>query len=133
MPPVMTNSFVISAVVEHQHSLIGWEAYALGVGGGIALLSMIVNFVIARRRGATGRRGALWALNGLLFGIAGVVLLLCMVPRLTRIGCHRCGKLRRICLDECEHCGASRSSERDGIEVFDKELEFVPAAALGEV
>jgi hypothetical protein len=62
-----------------------------------------------------------WALCGLLFGPAGLLLLFALHEWPTRVACPHCHKLRVVTRITCEHCGASHASPaRDGTEIFEE-------------
>jgi hypothetical protein len=77
------------------------------------------------------RRGCLgWSLCGLLFGWAGLVLLLALQEWPARVACPKCHKPRVVARDTCEHCGAPHAAPApDGTEIFE-EVGAAPHAAL---
>jgi hypothetical protein len=81
------------------------------------------------RRYAWGRARCLgWAACGLLFGLAGLLLMLALVPWPARISCRSCGRLRVVTRDRCEHCGAEHAlPEPDGTEIFEDDSVASPA------
>jgi hypothetical protein len=61
-----------------------------------------------------------WSLCGLLFGPAGLLLLLALQDWPARVACPDCRMPRVVLRDRCEHCGAPHASPpADGTEVFE--------------
>jgi hypothetical protein len=85
-----------------------------------ALASALVCFLLARRY-AFSRAGRLaWSLGGLLFGPAGLLLMLAVQDWPARVACPKCRKPRVVTRDTCEHCGAAHAAPtEDGTEVFE--------------
>jgi len=74
---------------------------------------------ITRRYRLPPTARALWALCGLTFGLAGILVLLASHEWPARLPCHRCGKPRCVNLATCPHCGAPLPGpERDGTEIL---------------
>ena len=90
-----------------------------------------VTCVLLGRRATFGRaRLALWSLCGLVFGPAGLLLLLALGALPARVRCPSCGRPRVVDRDRCEHCGAGHARPApDGTEIFD-EAAATPQAAL---
>jgi hypothetical protein len=80
----------------------------------------LVCFLLACRY-AFSRAGRIgWSLYGLLFGPAGLLLMLALQEWPARIACPRCCKLRVVTRDTCEHCGAVHAAPApDGTEIFE--------------
>jgi hypothetical protein len=78
------------------------------------------------RRYSFSLRGCLgWTLCGFLFGWVGLVLMLVLQEWPARIRCAKCGRLRLVTREACEHCNAPPiPQEPDGTEIFE------PAAGL---
>ncbi|HKB06141.1 MAG TPA: hypothetical protein VKD90_28355, partial [Gemmataceae bacterium] len=86
----------------------------------------LVCFVWARRYAFSRGRCAGWAVCGALFGVVGLVLMVCVQPWPARVRCPSCGRDRRVDRDHCEHCGAAHAPPAtDGTEIFE------PTAAAG--
>jgi hypothetical protein len=87
-------------------------------------------FLLARRHGFSRVRCIGWCLCGLVFGPAGLLLLLALHEWPARIACPGCRKPRAVTRDTCEHCGAAHASPAtDGTEIFE-EITAAPQAAL---
>jgi hypothetical protein len=73
------------------------------------------------RRSAFPRAACLgWALVGFCFGWVGLALMLAIQEWPARLACPKCGKLRVVTRETCEHCGAlHRAPVPDGTEVFE--------------
>jgi hypothetical protein len=116
----------------------GWMA---GKEGGVArvfvalmLLSAavcaLIGFLLARRYSFFRARSVGWSLCGLLWGPAGLLLMLALQEWPARIACHACRKPRVVTRDTCEHCGAAHTSPApDGTEIFEP-TAAAPQAAL---
>jgi hypothetical protein len=97
-----------------------------------ALACAAACYLLARRHAFSraGRFG--WALGGLLFGWAGLVLMLVLEDWPARLRCHCCGRTRRADRDQCEHCGAAHASPaKDGTEIFEEGAAPARAALAG--
>jgi hypothetical protein len=90
----------------------------------------LVCFLLARRY-SFSRAGCLgWALCGLLFGLAGLLLMLALQEWPARIACPGCGRPRVVTRETCEHCGAPHAAPAaDGTEIFE-EVAARPQEAL---
>jgi hypothetical protein len=113
-----------------------WRAHAglVYTYGALMLLSAVTCaaacFVLGRRF-ALSRRGCLgWSLGGLLFGLAGLLLLLALHEWPARVACPKCHRPRVVARDHCEHCGAAHAAPApDGTEIFE-EVAAAPHEAL---
>ncbi len=97
-----------------------------------ALACAAVCLVLARRHMLSrgGRVG--WALCGLLFGWAGLALMLVLEDWPARVCCPSCRRPRRVDREQCEHCGAPHASPAaDGTEIFEGTEATPPAALAG--
>ncbi len=119
---------------------VRWDPQAhvgLVVGyGTLMLLSSVacalVCFLLTRRYAFSGARCLGWALCGLMFGWAGLVLLLVLQDWPARVSCPSCRRPRRVDRECCEHCGAPHAAPaEDGTEVFE-EHAATPQVALPE-
>jgi hypothetical protein len=87
--------------------------------GGI--ISLLVNLRLAKRNALGRGQRIVWASLGLLFGLSGVLLMLCLLPWPTKLRCESCGKARLVNRFDCEHCGATFAPPAtDGTEIFDR-------------
>jgi hypothetical protein len=86
-----------------------------------ALFCALGSFLLARRHAFSRVRCLGWSLGGLLFGPAGLLLLLAVQEWPARIACRGCGKPRVVTRDTCEHCGAAHALPAvDGTEIFEQ-------------
>jgi hypothetical protein len=90
----------------------------------LMLLSVLVSALMClqlARRYAFSRLGCIgWALCGLLWGPAGLLLMPALYDWPARIACPKCRKLRVITRETCEHCGALHAQPApDGTEIFE--------------
>jgi hypothetical protein len=95
-----------------------------------ALGCAAVCFLLARRHSFSraGRLG--WGLCGLVFGPAGLFLMLAVQQWPARVTCPACRRPRVVTRDTCEHCGASQALPTpDGTEIFEPD-EATPHVAL---
>jgi hypothetical protein len=95
-----------------------------------ALACAALCFLLARRYSFSraGRLG--WALCGLLFGLAGLLLMLAVQQWPARVTCPACRRPRVVTRDTCEHCGAPHAlPTADGTEIFEPQAA-TPAVAL---
>ena len=97
-----------------------------------AAASALGCFLLASRYAFSNTRRLGWALVGFLFGWVGLVLMLVLQEWPARIACPKCGKLRVVTHDNCEHCGAAHAVPAlDGTEIFDPGAPTMqPAMAL---
>src|SRR5262249_2172518 len=76
--------------------------------------------LLARRYAFSGVRCLGWSAMGFSFGWVGLVLLLTLLESPARILCPKCGKLRVVIRDHCEHCSAVHAVPGpDGTEIFE--------------
>ncbi len=98
---------------------VGVSLWWLGLTLGIAALSAVLNGLMARRLAFGRWRVLLWAALGLVFGVWGVLWMLCMVERPAREICAECGKKRVVTRKQCETCGSPWPPlPRDGREIL---------------
>jgi hypothetical protein len=77
-------------------------------------------FLLAYRHAFPRARCLGWALVGFFFGWVGLALMIAIQEWPARIACPKCGKLRVVTRDTCEHCGASHAAPlADGTEIFE--------------
>jgi hypothetical protein len=92
-------------------------------------VSALVCFVLTRRHAFSRWHCLGWALSGLLCGPVGWLLLLALQEWPARIPCPKCGKLRVVTRDTCEHCGALHTvPAADGTEIFESTATVVHVA-----
>jgi hypothetical protein len=93
-----------------------------------AAVCALMCFLLARRYSFFRARSVGWSLCGLLWGPAGLLLMLALQDWPARITCPGCRKLRLVTRDTCEHCGAAHAAPApDGTEIFEeaaKELQL---------
>jgi hypothetical protein len=71
-----------------------------------ALACALANFLLAPRYAFSRARCIGWSVCGLLFGPAGLLLLLAVQDWPARVACPKCRKPRVVTREKCEHCGA---------------------------
>jgi hypothetical protein len=88
--------------------------------------------LLARRYSFSRARCVGWSVCGLLFGPAGLVLMLAVQEWPARVGCPKCRRPRRVDRDRCEHCGAAHAPPAlDGTEIFERSAAPADAALAG--
>ena len=111
----------------HPGLVFGNVTLMLLAAGGSAL----VCFMLTRRHAFSRWHCIGWALCGLLGGPMGLLLLLALQEWPARIPCPKCGKIRVVTRDTCEHCGAPHAAPAlDGTEIFE-EVAATPHALAG--
>lgn len=100
----------------------GW---VWGTCAAIAVIGILVGmyfvYRFVRSRGLSVRKKRWWLLACIPLGIATPLAVVAIYPVLIREKCPKCGKLRRVDLDECEACGAGwEKPELQGIEILDR-------------
>jgi hypothetical protein len=129
-------------VVPTQFFIPGSGAELASVGGAIlayralilssALACAAICYLLARRHSFSrdGRVG--WGLCGLLFGPAGLLLMLAVQQWPARVICPACRRPRVVTRDTCEHCGAPHALPiQDGTEIFEPEVATPHLAVSG--
>jgi hypothetical protein len=77
--------------------------------------------LLARRSAFSRSRCIGWTVVGLSFGLSGLLLMLALQEWPVRVACPKCGKLRVVMHDLCEHCGAPHAlPAADGTEIFEE-------------
>jgi hypothetical protein len=95
-----------------------------------ATVSALVCFLLAQRYSFSRIRRIGWALVGLSFGLAGLLLMLSLQEWPAHVACPKCRKPRVVTRDHCEHCGAPHAlPAADGTEVFEETVD-APSRAL---
>jgi hypothetical protein len=119
IPGTAPNKVTPSGLVASYLALILLSASASALGC----------FVLARRY-AFSRGGCIgWALGGFFFGWIGLLLMLAIQEWPARLVCPKCGKLRVVSHDRCEHCGATHAVPApDGTEIFESAATVAPVA-----
>lgn len=103
---------------EYNRNLKLTFALCMLVGG---VVSLVINLRLARRKALGRGQRVLWAVLGLVFGLSGVLLMLCLLDWPVRELCESCGKARLVDRFDCEHCGAAFTPPpKDGTEIFDR-------------
>jgi hypothetical protein len=84
------------------------------------VVSALIVFWMLRYR-AVGRTSlGLWMLACIPFGLATPLAIAALYPRRIEEKCWKCGRMRRVDLNNCEHCKSSWPElESQGIEIFD--------------
>jgi hypothetical protein len=96
-----------------------------------AVVCALVNFRLARGAAYSRARCLGWALCGLAWGPAGLLLLLALQDWPAQIPCPSCRRLRVVTRDLCEHCGARHAPPTaDGTEILARAAETPEAALL---
>jgi hypothetical protein len=89
-----------------------------------AILSAILCLALARRLALSRGHSAVWVAIGFCFGWTGLALMLALHEWPARVVCPKCGKLRVVTRDACEHCGAAHAlPAADGTEIFEESAE----------
>jgi hypothetical protein len=89
-------------------------------------------FLLARCYVFSRARCIGWSLCGLLFGPAGVLLMLALQEWPARIACPGCRKPRVVTRAACEHCGAAHAPPAaDGTEIFEPTAATPHSALAG--
>jgi hypothetical protein len=86
-----------------------------------ALACALVCLLLGRRYAFSGPRLIGWSVCGLVFGPAGLLLLLALQEFPARVHCPTCRQARVVDQAHCEHCGAAHALPApDGTEIFDQ-------------
>jgi hypothetical protein len=86
-------------------------------------------FLLAWRHAFSRAHCLGWALVGFFFGWVGLLLMLAIEEWPARLACPKCGKLRVVTRDTCEHCGALHAAPApDGTEIFEPAAAGAPVA-----
>jgi hypothetical protein len=94
-------------------------------------LCAVACVLLARRYAFSRARRIGWLVCGLLFGPAGLLLMLTIQDWPARIACPKCGKPRVVTRDTCEHCGAAHAPPAaDGTEIFEEAPTLAQAALV---
>jgi hypothetical protein len=97
-----------------------------------ALACSLVCFLRARRYSLSFAGRLVWSLCGLLFGPAGLLLMLAVQEWPARVACPGCHKPRVVTRATCEHCGSPHAAPaEDGTEIFEPELATPHVAVAG--
>jgi hypothetical protein len=129
---LVTTQWSIPGVRWDPHAHLGLVFGYAGLMLLSAVVCALVCFLLARRY-AFSRAGRVgWALCGLLFGPAGLLLMLALQEWPTRVACPGCRKPRLVTIDCCEHCGAPHAAPApDGTEIFEETAPTRQAALAG--
>jgi hypothetical protein len=80
----------------------------------------LVCWLLARRHAFSRARQLGWALCGLVWGLAGLLLMLALEEWPAHVECPGCRKRRVVTRETCEHCGAPHAAPApDGTEIFE--------------
>jgi hypothetical protein len=96
----------------------------VGSFAGLVLLASticgLICFWLTRRYVLARSQRIGWVLCGVLFGPAGVLLMVTLPDWPAQIGCPACRSRRVVTREQCEHCGAPHAHPTlDGTEVFE--------------
>ncbi|MCU0714097.1 MAG: hypothetical protein MUC43_18725 [Pirellula sp.] len=121
MPPILVSGASFIA-----HFLLGetvlWNSIWL-LGLLQAVVSGMLCFIAARYRCLSRGRSLTWFVLGGLFGLGTWAAMLAIYPRVYRVRCANCGRMRRIENEHCEKCGATwEPLEPLGIELLSEPL-----------
>jgi hypothetical protein len=107
-PPALHASF------DHKINNV-WSLCCLGW----AVISAIISLFLARRYNFSTKARVGWTVFAFLFGITGLLALLCVEEWPVRETCPNCKKLRAVDRESCEYCGSPFSPpEKNGVEIF---------------
>jgi hypothetical protein len=86
----------------------------------VSLVSGLICLLLARRHAFSRTRAIGWGLCGVVWGVAGLLLMLAVQEWPAHTPCPKCRKLRVVTRDACEHCGAAQAvPEADGTEIYE--------------
>jgi hypothetical protein len=122
LPGQYANPLSVAGVAADRNTVLAYRGLILLS----ALACALTCFWVARRYSfsRTGRLG--WSLCGLLFGPAGLLLMLALQEWPARIACPNCRKLRVVTREACEHCGAGHALPApDGTEIFEENVALL--------
>jgi hypothetical protein len=140
----MQKSVLLHALENARYSIPGIAPDKVTPGGLIpaylsllllaAATSALICWLVARRY-SFSRGGCMgWTVCGFLFGWVGLVLMLVVHDWPARICCAKCGKLRVVSRETCEHCGAVHvAQEPDGTEIFEPAAPVTNQASVPEM
>jgi hypothetical protein len=126
-----TRKPVLLSSLEHSTAYIPGTSSSKGTPSGLipaylalmllsAAASALGCFLLAYRHAFSRVRCCGWALAGFFFGWVGLLLMFAIQEWPARIPCPKCGKLRVVSRDTCEHCGALHAAPAlDGTEIFE--------------
>ena len=116
LPPILVLGLTFIAFVTG--GAILWNSLWL-LGLVQVILSGVLCLLAARYRCLSNGRSLLWFVLGGLFGLGTWAAMLAIYPRVYRVRCANCGRMRRIENDDCEKCGATwEPLEPLGIELL---------------
>jgi hypothetical protein len=107
----------------HAHAglVLGFGSLTLLVSVGCALTC----FFFPRRYAVSWGWRVGWGFVGFVFGWAGTLVMLTLQEWPARVRCAKCGRLRVVTRDLCEHCGARHAiPEPDGTEIIEQTTEI---------
>jgi hypothetical protein len=90
------------------------------VVGLMAIIAVITTAALCRRYRFSRASSFFWIIFSLLTEMAGPLTMWSLRELPTRVKCPKCGGLRIVTREECEHCGAPfPSPAMEGIEIFE--------------
>jgi len=129
MPPALVVARTVALGARIALSFPDWAWLMVALH---ALLGGIGAVLLARTRALSLRAQVLWAIIGLLTGIATWLAVIAIYARPVLEQCAACQRGRQVDTDRCAHCGADwESPDSEGIELIGPR-GFVPATAQHE-
>jgi hypothetical protein len=121
-PGLVGAALVISTLMDDASSpALNWFVTNLFVQ---ALVSSVLAWLAASRRGLPWSHRLVWCLVASLTGLFTWVGVLAIYPRIAHTPCHACGKRRRLEEDRCRYCQAEwQPLARLDIEMVDHDAE----------
>jgi cytochrome bd-type quinol oxidase subunit 2 len=124
MPPVLMGSVFAAMVLTGDNSgeIRSWTL-AIGLLVVHSVISVLFVWWLTGTRGLTLQQRVVWITTATLLGLGTVMAVLAVYPKLVKESCTRCGKERRVDLDDCEHCNRPWDAPpSEGIEILEGEL-----------
>ena len=98
---------------------IEWKTILISVATAV-FICMPIGLWLGRRYNFTNPTLFGWLAFLLLSGLPGLLAFLSVHEWPARVSCPKCGKLRAVDLDPCQHCGAQfPPPDKTGIEIFE--------------
>lgn len=117
VPPILVSGPSLISYFVSGETIIWNSIWLLGLGQ--VILSGVLCLLAARYRCLSSGRSLTWFVLGGLFGLGTWAAMLAIYPRVYRVRCANCGRMRRIENEHCEKCGATwEPLEPLGIELL---------------